>query len=139
MTKYKDVTEAKLATIVTDTEVAFNVGEKGGVRTNDLVTLYDRVPVNDPDSGRPLGSVRVPRLNLKVYMVSENFCVARVTDRVKSRTASLFGDAATVRALKKVRLAKGAWTGSEDDADAVVEVEIGETVMIRRDLDEPPF
>lgn len=69
---------AKLAEIVTATQLAFNAGSKKGVRVGDRVTLYRIVKITDPATKEPLGTVRVPRLVLKVNLVQDQFCIADV-------------------------------------------------------------
>jgi len=71
---------AKVAAVVSPTQLAFNAGSEHGVQKNQNVMLYRVVTVMDPDTKQDLGSVRVPKLRLRVNHVEEKFCVATVLD-----------------------------------------------------------
>lgn len=116
---------AKLAQIVTPTQLAFNAGTEKGVTKGDSVTLYKYVDVTDPDSGDILGTVRVPRLYLKVSFAEEKFCVADVTDTVSDSPYAIL---AMGRSVKKVSTTPAI---NHSDAGEVVVVNIGEEAVIR--------
>jgi hypothetical protein len=117
---------AKVAQIVSPREVAFNVGIDDGVNKGDSVTLYRTVEITDPDSGEFLGSVRVPRLNLRISLVNEKFCVGSVTDTVSDNIYGVltFGQNNT----KKVSASPVSLDG---DSNTTVVVTIGEEAVIR--------
>lgn len=116
---------AKVAQVVSSTQLAFNVGTNKGVSTGDTVTLYRIVEVTDPDSGDILGSVRVPRLNLRVSLVDKKFCIADVTDQVSD---NIYTSITLGRNVKKVTTSPSI---SSSESNAVVMVTIGEDAVIR--------
>ena len=132
--RYEISVDAKVAALVTDTQLAFNVGAKMGIEPGNAVAIVRDVHVDDPDTKSRLGTVRLVRLKLEVNYVQDNLCVARVTD-VRSRQMPL--DITAVPTLRRVAL------GSEDRTDdSTVFVVIGEPAVITtspRADDEPPF
>lgn len=71
---------AKLAEVVTPTQLAFNAGSDKGVAKGDTVTLFRTVKITDPESKEPLGAVRISKLTLTVSLVEQKYCIADVTD-----------------------------------------------------------
>ena len=133
--KYKQITTAKVATFITEFEVAINKGKSSGVSAGDIATLYSSVEIKDPDSGDKLGSVRVPRGNFKVQIVAERYSTIVITDRADTDSKN----PARVRALKKiVQKEQLAW---DDPPLNSVVLGIGDEVLVRRmnEPDEPPF
>lgn len=114
-----DIT-SKIAQLITATQVAFNAGSKKGVKVGDYVTLYRTVDLEDPETKEPLGTVRVPRLLLRVNLVQEKFCVAEViTSDIDNPTAvSTYG-------IGRVKVTTGTSTIA-----TVVRVQIGEEGII---------
>lgn len=74
------VSTAKVAAIITESQVALNAGSNEGVQVGDEVTLYKVVQVADPETKEPLGTVAVPKLELRVEHVQEKLSVASVTE-----------------------------------------------------------
>lgn len=72
------VITAKIATVLGATSIAVNVGTKQGVADGDLVRLFNRVPVVDPDTQKSLGSIIRTLLLLRVDAPAELFSIARV-------------------------------------------------------------
>jgi hypothetical protein len=137
MANFEEIATGKVATFISETELAFNVGSKAGVKADDVVTLFERVEIKDPDSKKVLGAVRVPRLTLKVNIVREEFGTCVVTDREPMNS---FADAARIRGLKKIVQRN---LLSDDVPANSVEVSVGDEVVIRRremaETSEPPF
>ncbi|MGW5011278.1 FlgT C-terminal domain-containing protein [Micromonospora chalcea] len=91
--------KGKVARIISEHELAINVGGDHGLQVGDKAALYRTVDVNDPDSGEILGSVEVRTLGLEVSIVEPRFCVAVVTDR-QSTSAPVFMQ--VLQPLKKI-------------------------------------
>lgn len=129
-----EVVSGKVATVIRDDQLAVNVGKGDGVEVGDTMTLYDAIKVNDPDTKKQLGTVRVPRLAFTVTLVTDTFCVGKVTTRIRPRDGNVL--AAATAPLVKL-------TSDPLDVDArTVGVEVGEEVVIRRNEvsnAEPPF
>lgn len=135
--EFEEVAKGKVATLISDSELAFNVGSTSGVQPNDMVTLFERIEIKDPDSGSVLGSVRIPRINLKVNILGEAFGTGLVVDREPMNSIT---DAARIRPLKKIM--QRIHSNQEAPFNTVL-VGIGDEVVIRRrkpeDPSEPPF
>lgn len=74
-----DVT-AKLANIIDARQLAFNAGTNVGIGIGTTAQMYRTVEISDPDTNEPLGTIRIPKLGLRVNFVQEKFCIAEVTD-----------------------------------------------------------
>ncbi len=121
--------DAKVATVLDDRRVALNVGSDLGVQEGDDVTLWDTVEVKDPDTSKPLGVVRLPKLALQVEHVQELLSVAKIpTEAVNF--SGLF-----VTSQTKKRLA----TSSSAPGGNIVRVKVGEeaTVHLQSRKDGP--
>ncbi len=70
--------DAKVARVLSDTRLVINAGANEGVTAGDTVTIWELIPVEDPDTGELLGDVRVPRVTLNVESVQAKLAVARV-------------------------------------------------------------
>lgn len=114
---------AKVATVLSATEIALNVGADQGVQVDDKVRLYRLVRVIDPDSKEDLGGVQLTKLNLKVHHVQARLCTAIVTDTEPSDVASIF-DVTKARRLKEI-----ATQSSRNRPNAVL-VGVGEPAVI---------
>lgn len=114
---------AKVATVLSATEIALNVGADQGVQVDDKVRLYRLVRVIDPDSKEDLGGVQLTKLNLKVNHVQARLCTAIVTDTEPSDVASIF-DVTKARRLKEI-----ATQSSRNRPNAVL-VAVGEPAVI---------
>ncbi len=84
--------KAKVARVLSDYEVAFNVGANAGLSVGDVATVYGYVDVNDPDTKEELGRVRRPRVKLRVIEVEPGFSVGQTTEWASSSG----GDQSTV-------------------------------------------
>ncbi|WP_431826376.1 hypothetical protein [Microbacterium algeriense] len=125
MAEHSVVVVAKVATVISDYEVALNVGSESGVEIGDVAVLFREVVVEDPDSGEELGVVSYPKLQLRVNLVQDRFCTARIIDSAAtSFVSSLLVASGSTR--KKI-----ASSGVRATADSVY-VEIGEPAEVRR-------
>ena len=70
--------EAKIAALLSDTKLAVNVGSLSGVAKGDDVVIFETVSVTDPDTGEPLGEVKLVKLKLRIEDVQERLAVAVV-------------------------------------------------------------
>lgn len=113
---------AKVAALISDTQLAFNAGTAQGVKNGAEVLLYRTIEVHDPDTHKILGNVSVIKLRMKVVSVEKEFCVALVAD---VENDGLF--AVALSPLKKVSLSR---SGANMESKAVT-VEIGEEAKIR--------
>jgi hypothetical protein len=130
-----DEVRAKVAGIVTETQVAFNAGIDAGVRDGDLAQIIKVVEITDPDSGDLLGTVRIVRLNLKIHHVQQKLSVGLVTD-YETLNNVLRITAGQQRKRKTVTLEK-----FPSMPESVVKISLGETAVISRpeEIDDPPF
>ena len=71
---------AKVATVISESEVAFNVGSESGVKINYSATIQRPVRIEDPDTHEELGTVLVPALKLKVSLVADKYSVGVVDE-----------------------------------------------------------
>jgi hypothetical protein len=84
--------DGKVAGLVSPTQVTINAGASKGVKVGDVVTVYRKIDVQDPDSKQDLGSVALTKIKLNVSFVSERFCLADtlfVSDSLSSLWAGL--------------------------------------------------
>lgn len=128
-----DVAVVKVATVVSDTQLAFNAGELAGIQVDDAITLSRRVEVKDPDTGERLGAVDLPKLRLTVNLVAKKYCVAQVRDRREPR-----GSSGLLRSLEPLKIVTT--NPSEEEPASAIYVRIGERAQVRRVVEEePPF
>jgi hypothetical protein len=69
--------DGKVASILSDYEVAFNIGSDQGVETDDIVTVYRIIDVEDPDTKEFIGSVLTPRMRFKITLVQPRMSVGQ--------------------------------------------------------------
>ena len=72
----------KLATIINEHEVAFNVGTDGGVRLGDIATVSRVVDIRDPDTNTKLGEVLVPKMRFMIKIAEPLMSVGRSYESV---------------------------------------------------------
>lgn len=116
---------AKVASVISPTQIAINVGSNKGISIKHSATIFRDVEIKDPDGGAFLGSVKVPILRLRVNTVQDKFCLATVTDLAGSDLNSpmvSFGVPGLTRT-------KTITQGASPDPD-VVRVSIGQEVLI---------
>ena len=85
MTTQFEPIRGKVAKILSDREVALNIGQQQGVQVGMLFAITDPIGDNitDPDTGEDLGCVYLPKTQVKVTEVSDKLSVA-ATYRTKS-------------------------------------------------------
>lgn len=82
--------DAKIATILSDTSIAINVGEDDGVDLDSVVFVWRSVDVEDPDNGEVLGTVKLKNLKLNVYEVYPRLALAKVEAQGYNPLAGMF-------------------------------------------------
>jgi hypothetical protein len=124
---------AKVATIISDSILALNVGSDKGVAEDDKAFVMRAIKVQDPDTSEELGTVRVSVLALRVNHVQPKLCTAYVT----SAQDDVGYNPTRVRKTKKI-----ADSSMEEKPGISVFVQAGDRVEIEiKDTysDEPPF
>jgi len=73
-----DLIKGKVARVLNSREIAINAGNTQGVSDGMLFDILDPKGENitDPDTGEILGSVKRPKVRVKVSQVEENFSIA---------------------------------------------------------------
>jgi len=74
--------DGKVATILSDHEVAFNVGSDKGVRSGGIATVSRVVEIRDPDTRDKLGEVLVPKMRFKITIVEPLMSVGQSYESV---------------------------------------------------------
>ncbi|MFZ2058847.1 MAG: hypothetical protein WAV54_15690 [Acidimicrobiales bacterium] len=67
----------KVALVRPPYEVAINRGTQHGVKKDDLVTVYEKWTVHDPNTHEEIGAYRRVRFRFKVTVVREKSAMAR--------------------------------------------------------------
>jgi len=131
----KEVT-AKVADILTLSEVALNVGSDLGVKKGDDAAIYEHREIKDPDTKEVLGSVRIRKLRLKITSTQNKMSTAVVTSYQEQANAGNLVSAALVRTRQLITS-----DPSEARAGRVIYVKPGDpaTVTVSESDDEPPF
>lgn len=76
--------EAKVATVISDNEIAVNVGAAAGVREDDIAVVQRSTEVTDPVTNARLGTVKRPAIRMRVVEVHERLAVARVVEPART-------------------------------------------------------
>jgi hypothetical protein len=76
--------DAKVASLLDATLIAFNRGARVGVKEKDLVVIWRTADLSDPDTGESLGKLKMEALRLSVVHVQDNLCVGQVTSPVET-------------------------------------------------------
>lgn len=127
MAKQEQV-DAKVASVLSSSRLAFNVGEKDRVAEGDRVFVMRIERVTDPDSKETLGFVNLVHLRLAVSEVQERFCVADVTELADGEEESVFTALQAFRPSRRKRIARRGHP-DDDDPDAVP-VHVGQQAII---------
>lgn len=133
--------DVKVATGISEHEIALNAGTNSGVQVGDIVTVFRNIEVKDPDTRELLGEVRVPVLNLKVNLVEARMSVAQVTDTRDSRDDDPWASSG-YRTLVEVHVAEKSASKKEPETGADVLLRVGQEAAIDTSggyADEPPF
>lgn len=80
--------EAKIAHVLTNFEVAFNVGAEAGVEEGGTAWIFRDTEVTDPDTGEPLGVVRRPQIQFRITEVQPKLCVGTTVGQVRKAEAT---------------------------------------------------
>jgi hypothetical protein len=132
----KDI-EAKVAEVLTRSEVALNVGSDRGVEKGNTVVLYEVRQIKDPDTKEVLGSVRIRKLSLRITSAEKKMSTAVVTSSQETNAENMVS-AALVRARHVITT-----DPTEARAGRIIYVRPGDkaTVSISEpgDNDDPPF
>jgi hypothetical protein len=75
--------DAKVASLLDSTLVAFNKGSRAGVKENDLIVLWRTADLTDPDTDDPLGKLKMEALRLSVVHVQDTLCVGQITSKAE--------------------------------------------------------
>jgi hypothetical protein len=86
--------DARVAKLLSDSEIAINAGSLEGVRDGDDVTVWREVEITDPVTDESLGTVLRSRLHLTVTFLEERFCLAKVKIQSPNIVGHLFGQQA---------------------------------------------
>lgn len=115
---------AKVASLLDSSLVAFNVGEKAGVKVDDKVTLWRTADLTDPDTSQPIGKLKMELLRLVIVHVQDSLCVAEITSPAESTNP--FG---VVGGGWEKRKQASSWVNHLDDRN-VIEVHRGDEATI---------
>jgi hypothetical protein len=74
--------DGKVATVLSDHEVAFNVGSEKGVHSGVIATVSRVVEVRDPDTRKKLGEVLVPKMRFRITIVEPLMSVGQSYESV---------------------------------------------------------
>lgn len=115
---------AQVASVLSASEIAINVGTARGVQIGDSAIVWRSVDIRDPNTNESLGSVLRRRLQLDVRSVEERFCVASVHIPAPNVLGSFFGRQTT-------------WiTGMEVKDEALVPLKSGDQVTVYSTADD---
>lgn len=132
--------EGKVAQILTERELVINVGEASGVRVGMRFAVLNRKGANivDPDTGKNLGSVDLPKTFVKVISVEEKMAVAR-TFREFTRTtiSTIFGGPAKPE-FETLKLNSQTAKAELDEADSYVKIGDPVVQMVRDEFAGAP-
>ena len=131
----KDI-QAKVAEVLTRSEVALNVGSDRGVEKGNEAEIYEVRQIKDPDTKEALGSVRVRKLSLRITSVEKKMSVAVVTSSQETNAENMVS-AALIRARHVITTDR-----SETKAGRIIYVRPGDPVTVSISEpgdDEPPF
>ncbi|HYS34135.1 MAG TPA: FlgT C-terminal domain-containing protein [Pseudonocardiaceae bacterium] len=120
--------EAKIADLLSETSLVLNVGSSRGVKQGNRVIVWEDRSISDPETGEPLGTVRVTLATAAVIEVQEKLCVAESVREKLTANRIIFGESAR----PMYRFTTGPTIG-----DGQIHVEIGQPVTVL--IDEPPF
>jgi hypothetical protein len=91
--------QGKIAAVISSREIAINVGRADGVHADDIVTVFSSIEVKDPDSKEVLGSVKRPKVRLRIREVQEHLAVAESYEQVANSGLDVFRQANVVKSL----------------------------------------
>lgn len=124
---------AKVANVISNTILAFNVGSDKGVTVGDTAYVMRHVEIEDPDTRENLGSVRVSVLQLRVNHVQAKLCTAYVTSTQETGQSNPLA----ARPTKRIVTQRG-----EEKQGISVFVKVGDIADIEaseKSSEDPPF
>jgi len=125
--------DGKLAAILGEHEVAFNVGSDNGVEKDDIVTVYRVIEVEDPDSKEVLGSVLTPRMRFRITLVQPRMSVGQSYESIVNPDSE--GTWASNLMLRSV--VKRVTTVRSKETWNTVFLQVGDPVVIQQPEKEP--
>src|SRR5260370_10512884 len=117
--------EAKVANIVNETAMAFNSGSNKVIADGNIATVQRPDTIKDPDSHEELGTVLVPILTLRIYLVDEKYSVGSVNEFQEPPS-----DMPSVFLQTRARPKKIVKTKAQEKAGITVYIEVGDRVSI---------
>lgn len=66
----------KVADILSDYELAINIGKNSGVKLGMQFAVLGDKSITDPDTGKKLGTYKYDKVRIRVTQVEDNFSVA---------------------------------------------------------------
>lgn len=117
----------QIAAVLSDREVAFNVGVDSGVQLGDIATAFEDTDVSDPETGESLGVVRRPSVRFQIIEVQPKLSVGR-TYELSQREVGIFALSSLAGTGEVVRI-----TEFGDQADwRTIQVGVGREVVFQR-------
>lgn len=91
----KDLIKGYVAKILNTRELVINKGSSDGVKIGMVFTVYDKNGENikDPKTGDILGSIKRPKVEVKVTLVEPKLCIAQT---FKSRRVNVGGSGSSL-------------------------------------------
>ena len=128
---------AKVAAIITESQVAFNIGSDVGVKIGDTATYYESMTIKDPDSHETLGTIGVERLRFRIDHVQEKLSTGAVTTLQHNVRTGVASSRRMQIAASKI----------EEETGVSIKLAVGDRVTIEISekkggaefTDEPPF
>ncbi len=116
--------DARVATVLSRRDVAFNAGSDQGVEEGDIATVVQQTEVTDPETRESLGLVRRAAVRLRIIEVQPKLSVGRTYETIRPQSA--FGGITFAVDQEIVQV-----TGSASGADyRTVQVRPGDEVEI---------
>lgn len=117
---------AKIATVISQYELALTAGAEDGVQVGDIATMYDVIDVTDPDDETVLGQIKRPALRLQISEVQARISVGTAYEIARPRTDSDLAAIFSMDAPSRVQI-----TTSLSETDfRTVYVKVGDEVEI---------
>lgn len=90
-----------VAKILNSRELVINKGKENGVTTGLIFTIYDKTTekIKDPVTGKVIGSIKRPKVEVKVNYVEDNLCIA---ETYKTKTINVGGHGADIVGVAKM-------------------------------------
>jgi hypothetical protein len=115
---------AKVASVISESQAAFNVGSSRGVAEGNTAIVQQPVTIVDPDTNEELGTVLVPTVTLTITLVDERYSIGTVADVQEGNDIASLLYTQTRRYKKLVR------NRTQEKPGISVAVSIGDRVSI---------